>query len=133
MLIHRIESAPLFKRGPGCQEINATVYETDGFTFDLLCDTRWPSSDFLYLMYTIDFALCMQSCITLNSNKNGTNTCLGILWASGVYGPLGAKGGSECWFYWTMVTGENYTSEGLDSAIIQGEIGPTVRKSPLKS
>jgi len=117
------EYPDILKRGVGCQEINSTNYQYEGFTFDLFCDTTWPSANFMYLTYTVDFTSCMQNCVTWNSVM--TDKCVGVYWMGGQYGPLGVNGGSECWFYWDMISGQSYLAD-QDSAQLQGATFPTV-------
>jgi|SRR5579859_3345251 len=101
------------KRGVGCTEINATTYMSGSSAFDISCDTAWPYASNLYILYTIDFASCMNGCLAWNTNMTGK--CVGVSWIYGNFGPLGVGGGSECIFNWKML-GDNYSSNGDDSA-----------------
>jgi hypothetical protein len=114
------------KRGAGCSQINQVTYTTTGVTFDLICDTRWNASNYLYLTYTPDFESCITSCATWN--KNGSGNCIGVTWIQTMYGPDGETGPSACYGSWNF-PGNGYSNPGWDSAIIQNVTLPTVFKS----
>lgn len=111
------------KRGIGCSEINATTYTTMGVTINLICDTRWPSTNYLYLTYTLDFKSCIDGCVIWN--QNGSGNCVGVTWIQTMVGPDGATGGSACYFNWNF-QGKSKQSPGWDNAVLQNVTLPTV-------
>jgi hypothetical protein len=108
------------KRSTGCTEINNTTYESAGGTFELFCDTRWPSNYFLYVTFTLDYITCMEECVTWNTQM--TEKCVGVRWQFGTYGPRGLPGGSECIFNWIMPDGASVQASGEDSARLQNQV-----------
>jgi hypothetical protein len=119
-------SDTIAKRSVGCTQLNATSYQTDGSTFDIICDTYWGHSDWFYFIYTADFPGCMKSCAEWNTQN--IQKCIGVLWSYGTYGPNGALGGSECWYFWEM-EGPGVSLAGYDAARLSTNtlIPPTVQ------
>jgi hypothetical protein len=124
LTVHKSGLQSQVRRGLGCQQINAATYVVSGFTFGLVCEATWPVYRALHLSYTLDFAMCMQSCV--NWNVNMTDKCAGVVWVSGNYGPHGVSGGSQCWSYWATLDNEVFSSAGRDLARLQGQNFPMV-------
>jgi hypothetical protein len=104
-----------YKRSAGCAEIGyANYYQTDGGTFQIFCDFVWHAVNSLSGTFTVDFVSCMDACITWNTNHS--EKCVGVIWRSGYYGPLGAAGGSTCSIQWNMVQSQGYNQTSFDSA-----------------
>jgi hypothetical protein len=107
------------KRAEGCNEISATTYQIVGATFDIFCGTSCPNSANLEVTYTSDFAGCMAACIGWNENM--TAKCVAVSWYFGQYGPLGTRGGSECFLHWDAITQDAYADSHGDSARLHNE------------
>jgi hypothetical protein len=118
-------SETIAKRSVGCTQLNATTFQTDGSTFDILCDKYWGHSDWFYVLYTPDFPTCIKSCVLHNTQN--PEKCIGVLWSYGTYGPNGAAGGSECYYFWEM-EGPGRSLAGYDAAHLRTDtlIPPTV-------
>ena len=113
----------LDKRSAGCQEINSTTYSFGGVSFSLTCDVEWSGTGYLSLLFTPDFASCMNGCVAWNLQS--TQKCVGVSWAKGSYGPAGIAGGSQCLYYYA-ITGAAVRNIGSDAAQLQSIQGPTV-------
>src|SRR5271154_2626268 len=79
------------KRSTECTQ-NST-YTTSGSQFSISCDSQWAWWDALYITFTPDFQSCMNACAVWNLQSQ--ETCTGVSWSDGSYGPSGALGGSE--------------------------------------
>ena len=108
------------KRTSECTQ-NST-YTTSGSQFSISCDSGWAWWDTLYLTFAPDFQSCMNACAVWNLQSQ--DTCIGVSWSDGSYGPNGVLGGSVCTFYWATTT--VFQSNGTDSGQLQSISRPTV-------
>jgi hypothetical protein len=99
------------KRDSGCTEFNGT-YSSGGDIFSIICDWSWDHGYRLYLTYTVDFASCINGCVSWNTKSS--DKCAGVQWIYGTFGPLGETGGSGCYFLWDM-PGAGASTSGIDS------------------
>lgn len=74
----------------------------------MFCNWNWGDNN-LYLTFTLDFLSCMDGCAQWNTNN--TETCVGVIWVSGDYGPDGLSGGCQCYYKWDMI-GAGYSFNG---------------------
>src|SRR5271170_1604048 len=108
------------KRSSECTQ--NSKYTISGSVFSITCDFQWAWWDALYITFTPDFQSCMNACIDWNSHSQ--DTCAGVSWSDGTYGPSGVSGGSECTFYWATTT--SFPTNGTDSGQLQTLSTPTV-------
>ena len=117
MTPYHIPTIPTFpnqvKRSSECTQ-NST-YTISASVFSISCDSEWAWWDALYITFTRDFQSCMTACVDWNSHSQ--DTCRGVSWTDGTYGPSGVSEGSECVFYWATTT--SFQTNGTDSAQLQ--------------
>ena len=82
-----------------CQ--NGSTYSSPiGRKFSLVCGVNWwPDS--LFLNYTTDFDTCLNGCAEWNMNN--TESCVGVSFIEGIFGPRGEAGGSQCFYKWRIL------------------------------
>ena len=108
-----------------CLANNETGFRaTSGAEFDVFCGINFIGLDF-YLSYPSDFYSCINSCADWNTNSTNAETCVGVSWNGGVYGPEGQAGGSQCFFKFSM-PGIGIQDPVPDSARLKQVLNSTV-------